>query len=266
LEHTDYLLAGGSVVGREHRHINAQKNNQDGYFISRTTTSTIAIVADGCGSGQFSEVGALLGARLITEAMQRDVESYGLGRLSLRRITQEVLGSISLLARQMGDNYTTTIEQYFLFTVMGAILAENQAIFFGLGDGVICINSELTQIGPFPGNQPPYLSYGLLRDQVEGLKEFARLPLDSLENFLIGSDGVIDLVATQDRCLPGLDEAVGSISQFWQPKFVQDGRPDLLARRLRLIARDWPKHNPDPGLLSDDTTMIVGRKADKEEL
>jgi hypothetical protein len=28
-----------------------------------------------------------------------------------------------------------------------------------------------------------------------------------------------------------------------------------------MIGRDWPRRDPEPGLLPDDTTMIVGRNS-----
>ena len=92
------------------------------------------------------------------------------------------------------------------------------------------------------------------------------IPTSSLDSFLIGTDGAIDLLGLEEVCLPGKTECVGSISQFWENDRYFKNR-DNLRRRLSLINRDIKRFDKcerrliqTKGLLRDDTTVIVGRR------
>ena len=64
----DYFeYAIGSIIGRNH--VLAGKNNQDAYRIVANEKFIIAVMCDGCGSGKHSEVGAKLGARVVSNAL-----------------------------------------------------------------------------------------------------------------------------------------------------------------------------------------------------
>ena len=256
-----FQLAGGSVIGRDHRLV--PKNCQDGWYAASDGVSTVGIVTDGCSSSPHSEVGAKLGARLLCENIQREARP-GVA-IDWQQVRQHTLADMDVLARQMGGDYRRVIEDYFLFTTVGVLLTDAAATFFALGDGVVIVNGQTHVLGPFPDNTPPYLGYGL----VEGLwdadlsnRQFEvveELDISGLEHFVIGCDGVADLIKAAEKCQSGSDQPVGGIEQFWQEdKYFRN--PELVNRRLKLIARDWPRHDPQPGLLPDDTTLIVGRR------
>lgn len=264
MAHTDFALAGASVTGRDHRNVNLHRNGQDGFTIVRSERSTVAVVADGCGSSRHSEVGAKLGARLAAEIIRHQTAEHG--EIIWSAVLRELLAGIGALTAQMGGSFSRTVQDYFLFTLAGTVLTGETAIFFALGDGIVIVNGQHFPLGPFPGNQPPYAAYGLVKDRVDipaellDFREICRLPLSDLEHFLIGTDGVNDLIAAENLKTPGLPETVGSISQFWEDgKYFEPGKSELMERRLRIISRDWPKHDPEPGLLPDDTTLIAGR-------
>jgi hypothetical protein len=261
LEHSDFLLASGSVIGREHRNINVPKNNQDGLTIVRKKKRTVAVVTDGCGSSPHSEVGAQLGAHFVAEAVadraRRGISSEHEWDYTLHSI----LNCIRDTTRMMYGNPAIHVVNYFLFTIVGVLLTDRQATFFAVGDGVVVVNGELTKLGPFPDNEPPYAAYGLLGKTDTKIRIVARCALPELQNFLIGTDGVTHLAESAEKKLPGIQEPVGELSQFWQPRYFDADKPDLLNRRLRMIGRDWPRRDPEPGLLPDDTTMIVGRNS-----
>lgn len=255
-------LAGGSYVGRDHRDVG--RNNQDSWTILEDGDLTIGIVADGCGSGTYSEVGALLGSSILAKAI-RDACSRDLSspiRWSI--IQQHVLSQLDVVARSMAGSYREVVKNYFLFTLIGVILTPDRAIFFALGDGVLIINDEEQSLGQFQNNEPPYFGYNLIQEYVAidpadlQLRVVREMSLDDLESFVIATDGIHDLIANETTLLPGLTSSVGPVAQFHQ----QDryfSNPTLVSRQLKLIGRDWPVQNPVPGLLHDDTTLIVGR-------
>jgi serine/threonine protein phosphatase PrpC len=266
----EYQIAGGSMIGRDHRLV--PKNNQDSWSIWRFDDVTIGIVADGCGSGAQSEVGAKLGVQLLGTCLRKDYRPDQ--TIRWQRVQQHMLTQLDGLAQAMGDDYRKIVEAYFLFTLLGVIIDDRTATFFALGDGTIIINGQQLPIGPFAGNMPPYLGYCLLPGELAinsgslRLEPVAEVPVGQLESFLIATDGIDDVVRNSQQLLPGMNVPVGPIEQFWQNDRYFGSNPELVSRQLKLMGRDWPLAHPHPGLLSDDTTLIVGRRqlfSDKEE-
>ncbi len=259
-----FQLAAGSIVGQEHRQTG--RNNQDAWAVSQTDAATIAVVCDGCGSGRFSEVGAKLGARLIVQAIQQAADLSN-PEILLQSVQVQVLTELQNLIKAMGGDWVQTIQDYFLFTVVGVLITPMETLTFAMGDGEIALNGAVTTLGPFPNNAPPYLAYGLLDTAPSPVWQVCHhVPTEQVQSVLIGTDGVVDLLELGDRALPGKSELVGGVEQFWQ----QDryfANPDMVRRRLALINRegmqpDWQQQTlvKHPGLLRDDTTLVVVRR------
>lgn len=273
-----FELAGGSTTGRDHR-IGVPSNCQDAYEIRQGPTGTTALVADGCGSGKHSEVGAKVGVQLATTILQRYLRQGISPNLQmLEHLRYEMVILLRIFANLVNqDNPKQLVNDYFLFTLGGVILTKETALFFALGDGVVVINGETTILEPQEGNFPPYLSYALTGTSLNtgssaklGFRVIAELPVTDLQHFLIGTDGVNAILNNPDRQIPGTERAVGDISNFWtNDLFFRN--PSAVTRHLNLMGRDWPRQSKsgrrviDAGLLSDDTTIIVGRKLQDEK-
>jgi hypothetical protein len=257
-----FQLAGGSTIGRDHRMV--PKNNQDSWAIWRYEDQTIAIVADGCGSGKHSEVGAKLGVQMLGAALRKEYAWHR--RINWRRVQRSMLTNLDTVAQAMGGDYRKVVEDYLLFTLMGVVIDESHAVFFVLGDGSMIVNGDVVSVGPFQNNMPPYLGYGLILDELAvdekaiALTPTLTLPATELRSFMIATDGVDDVIKNSQNALPGTAKLVGPIEQFWCDDRYFGGNPELLSRQLKLIGRDWPLARPQPGLLGDDTTIIVGRQ------
>lgn len=268
-----FAVAAGSVPGRNH--LMAGRNNQDAFLVRRSENSNrlVAVVCDGCTSGAESGVGAVLGSRIIVESLLR-TESLPI-ESALETARQDAEAQFRILAHATGARLSVAVNELFLFTVVGFVVTSGRTWVFSIGDGAYAVNGELTQLGPFAGNEPPYLAYALvpsaLKQDASHLLHFqinATLPTNELQSLLIGTDGTLDLVAAQDRAIPGTDERVGPLSQFWT-----DGRyfrnPDMVRRQLTRINRDvvrpdWRPHSLQRfrGLLPDDTTLVALRRND----
>ena len=264
MRHADFQLAAGSVMGRDHRH--AFRNSQDSWIIVHDSCCTVAVVTDGCGSSPHSEVGAKIGAGIVAAAVQNLTGSYARSNwqsdFDWEWVSDMVTDSLEGLTYDLLGDTRQTVQDYLLFTIIGVLLAGRTAQFFALGDGVVIVNSESVILGPFPDNSPPYIGYNVAGYPENPLviRPVLEISLTALDNFLIGTDGAVDFMRSADRPLPGLNELSGPVSQFWEDDRYFSGNPDLVSRRLRLAARDWPKRDPYPGLLSDDTTLIAGRR------
>lgn len=258
-----FQLAGGSMIGRDHRIV--PKNNQDSWAIWQSKALTIAIIADGCGSGRYSEIGSKLGVQILGSYLDKEYTS--IDSFSWRQAQQALLSNIDTLARAIGGDYKQVIEDYFLFTLLGVVIDREFAVFFAVGDGTIFVNGLHIQLGPFPDNTPPYISYNLISEKVVVDSESIQLgpilqvPVGELETFLIATDGIDDYMNREGDQLPGLEKTLEPLQRFWEDDKYFRGNPQLLSRQLKLAARDWPQNNPEPGILSDDTTLVVGRIA-----
>ena len=257
-----FAIAAGSTIGRDHRETG--RNYQDAWVLQRTEKLTIAVVADGCGSGRFSEIGARLGSMLLADNLR---EQYLSGRgINWARAQRQVLARLDTIAGMCGSDYRPFVEDHFLFTLVGMMMTPVVTTAFALGDGVIAINGEVKRLGPFPDNMPPYLGYGLLEGRIGidpgliVLEPIVELATDDVDTWLIGTDGVDDYIDREGTEMPGLTSVVPPLDDFWRSDRYFSGNPELLSRHLKMAARDWPRSNPNPGLLHDDTTIIVGRR------
>uniref|UniRef100_B8HVC2 PPM-type phosphatase domain-containing protein n=1 Tax=Cyanothece sp. (strain PCC 7425 / ATCC 29141) TaxID=395961 RepID=B8HVC2_CYAP4 len=262
-----FEIAAGSIVGQEH--VRLGRNNQDAFCIFLSEQMAIAVVCDGCGSAGQSEMGAQWGARSTVAAIGRQLRVQD--QLDWEVLRQDLLHQLLSMAKGMGDNLSQILSQYFLFTIVGAVITPGNANLFWLGDGVVMVNGQPQSCGPFSQNAPPYLAYGLMPPE-----QFIDWPLtfqvqhfrqEEIESILIGSDGVIDLIQAAEKPLPGGTAVVQPISQFWQEDHYFQN-PDAVRRRLSLINRsaikpDWSKQQliRTKGLLPDDTTLVVLRKS-----
>lgn len=272
--------AAGSVIGREHQRVG--KNNQDAYFWGCQAQTWVAVVCDGCSSSPHSEVGAklfapIVGQELITQAQQRAVDATEFWpRVQTRLLTR----LRSLIDAHLGEDASERqrcdfSRNYFLFTIVGAILTPEVTALFALGDGVLMLNGESISLPKHRDNAPPYLAYGGMASfQAEAqagaydLQVHRILPTMAVQSLLVGSDGVQDLIAAADRLLPGKADRVGEVSQFWMDdRFFKN--PDYLRRRLFVINQesvraDWATQQVvrSPGLLPDDTTLITVRRCE----
>ena len=244
-------VAAASVLGREHAR--AGRNNQDALCVRGSEHGLVAVVADGCGSQPCSELGAQLGVRRLAQAaLARLAEGERVDEASfLPGLREDLLCLLSELRGELGRDALGD----FLFTVVGAVVTPERTLVFSAGDGVWALNGEVHPLGPFPGNAPPYLAYALLRGEDVALTPRALVPTEDVHALLLGTDGTADLA-----------KLAGPLSQFWtEDRYFSN--PDALRRKLALLNResvraDFAAHRlvRTPGLLPDDTTLVVLRR------
>jgi len=266
------IVAGGSVPGTDHTKPGQPgwTNNHDAFtWRGLRSGGFVAVVCDGCGSGKHSEVGSHLGANLLAQTITDDVEKLHiegrpLAQIALGRVQQIVLGYFATLAKATGGSFSQTINDYFLFTIVGAIVTPEEYCIFSLGDGVFILNGDVYPLGPFPNNSPPYLMYNLAGSSLLdanpallNLQVQARGSTKDLNWLLIGTDGVLDLINAKGKTIPGRKETVGAIEQFLSDSCMQN--PDGIRRRLAVLNRETVEDGRSirGGLLTDDTTFII---------
>lgn len=271
-----FEAAGGSVRGTRHRH--GDGNAQDAFHWEARGGLAVAVVTDGCSSGRHSEVGAKLGARLLAEAFFAECAERervgaepggGGGAGLLRGVQQRLFGLVLGVMGAMSGRSHETLADWFLFAATAAFCTPDRIVVACFGDGVAALNGEVRVVGS-EDNRPRYPLYGVLGDPEPAIACPGELlwdvPAAEVETLLLGTDGVADLVAAAARTLPGTGEAVGGLDRFWSDDRYF-GNPDAVRRRLARINRDHQRIDWDarsvhrePGLLPDDTTLLVLRR------
>ena len=263
---SQFELAAGSVIGR--RHLDAGKGNQDAFAWRESAGGIVAVVCDGCGSGEHSEVGAQLGARLLVEELTRALEANAkLDELQTwEGVRTATLAKLREVATSLGGSFDEVVSELLLFTVVGVAMTETLTSIFSIGDGLFALNGEVKPLGPFPGNAPPYLSYGLVERDGPRFVTQKLVATSEVKHLLLGTDGAGDLQEVAARNLPGATEPIGPLSQFWLDDRYFKNR-DAIRRRLAMANREisrpiWAEQRvaKEGGLLPDDTTLLVLRR------
>jgi hypothetical protein len=235
-----FAAAAGSVTGRAHRL--AERDGQDGYELVATDEVVAAIVTDGCSSGRRSEIGARIGAGWLAALVAQRfcaVRDAASARAAAVEVTRELLVRLGLLARSLhpaGDVDAARIDDSLLFGFLAAVVTPSTAIVFGIGDGIVLVDGEVTSIDPGPDNAPPYVAYGLLDVTATG---------STPRVHFVGPTAEVDLVAVATDGLAPLVPTLATLAS--DPRYAVN--PSLLRKRLVVLS--------DRGTFSDDATVAV---------
>lgn len=248
----------------------------------------IAVVCDGCGSGATSEVGARLGAKLVTGAIRLrlldprtcppagtfgGLDQLGSGAF-WEGVRADVVSALRALLASMPGPREQLVHDYFLFTTIAAVMVGDLVVVWAVGDGAYAIDGRVRVLGPFADNQPPYLGYDLLdnelaadserdsgpgavsipaRDPALASMRQVHLEVARADSVIIATDGVAEV---------GLDHFAGV------DRFVE--HPDALRRQLAILARgseriDWDARRVvrTPALLQDDGAVAMLVRGDR---
>ena len=268
---TLFQFAAASVQGRDH--VVLGKNNQDALLLHTDPDGALLLVADGCGSGAFTESGAQIGIRLFGAALRREVlfaktqpENAADWQLLLNEATNSLVKSLQSMNKRF-EPLNVDPHDLFLFTLVGAWIGPKQTVLFACGDGYWALNGTLNKLAPHEGNIPEYVGYALEGTDVK-VRALAALPTADVKTLMVGTDGLDMWPNIAAQPMPGKTDQVGALEQFWtDAQYFQN--PDALRRKLSLINRTmrmahWETKELEkiPGLLKDDTTLVVARRRD----
>lgn len=163
----------GGITGRDH--VRAGRDGQDGWALLETPSVVAAIVTDGCSSGTSSELGARLGARWIAGLVARRFDPAA-PVASARTITRALVAHLAVAARSLSVARrieAALVGDTLLFGFLAAVVTDEHALVFGVGDGIVWVDGVATILDPGPENAPPYLAYALLGAAIEPVIHFA---------------------------------------------------------------------------------------------
>ncbi|MDD2899048.1 MAG: protein phosphatase 2C domain-containing protein [Desulfuromonadaceae bacterium] len=236
-------------------------NNQDAVGLGIYESNIIAVVCDGCAGASphglnnvsFNECGSQLLTILATQAIQR-LLSLGftpgtdmIAKLELD-LKEKYFQLVSLLVGKDSFLREHVLFELLMSTIVGAVIGPERWCVFHGGDGVVIVNGKYHDINGSPpdGHSGEYLANSIL------LKERGNQPdnvlhilnegdSSNLNNLLLGSDGMLDLMNSKSNLLENLAYTLDKRS----PQY-QTGYDSLFFREFR--KRVW---NP----LSSGTTL-----------
>jgi hypothetical protein len=185
-------VALASVRGSEHARL--LRNNQDAAAAWRRGDAVAVAVADGCSDGPSSEVGARLVARFVT---RRACESTAWGEALAADVTDSLVAWLYTIARGAGE-LEPFIHEHLLTTFLCAVVRSDEALVFGVGDGVVQVDGLTRVLDAGPENAPPYVAYRMLPQL--GADAFARVHhLGPARRIAIATDGLRPTLELLDR-------------------------------------------------------------------
>jgi hypothetical protein len=205
------------------------------------------VVADGCGSGAHSELGARLGANLLAAALLGRLDAIA-DPATWRAACDDLVARLAALVPVLGADPTAAISDHLLFTLLAAAVTAEGAIVMTIGDGVV-IADDRVEILEADDNAPAYLGYELCGPALP----LTIRALPGARSLLLATDGARALLEHAGAPLPHGRGVVLDLTAV-----AADDRmfrhPDALRRRLAVDSQPG-------GVLADDTTVVALRRA-----
>lgn len=288
------------------------KNNQDAFLFTQQSSAEpgrfspeplICLVSDGVSDAVDAEVGSKLAVRLYDTTLSREfdrarallteaikaghkLESDPLPAAFWARVDNNALAPLSTLMMALGpddERFRRTLRELFIFTLIGVLHTEEFGtwIFGPKGsDGVFAVNGDVVVREPQRGNKPISPCYRFVPNEFQDQPELMNtvvhryVPPGQLNNFLIGTDGLVHYMSAVGKKMPGRTELVCPLEDLWNnDDFYLDDALHLYFRQLntescRMIKPTAEEEKAgkkarmvrEPGLLIDDATLIVGKR------
>jgi hypothetical protein len=246
----EFFITSGSITGTIHR--NRYRNNQDAVCIAENDDALIGVVADGCSEGRHNEVGAKLFSRFICNQGLKLAHKLNKGNIDkfFIRLRHKSLKFMRHILNTIGDNSNQTLQNMFLFTIIGTVITHNIAIIFTMGDGAYVLNDRLYVIDS--DNKPDYLAYGLIEELVPTYFTIRSvLETKRLENIMLCTDGINYLLNASTTTLKDGSSAGNHTRFLNEDRYIRN--PSLLQKRLVVLGAI-------NSILKDDTSIILIRR------
>lgn len=229
-------IAYGTIQGSVHR--NLDYNNQDSVLVIQNNNLVVGIVADGCGSGSNSEVGAQLGAKKLSKIIIEKIASNIDWKIHLK----EEMQIYSKLIAELHDNSIPQfVNDYLLYTLIGFVKNGDIITLFSYGDGIIVIDDDVQIIDQ--KNRPKYLN-NELKNSDGGDFQFQEFKYEG-QKILIGSDGVEDIIDGISKRM------IWEYSSF--SEFINDENNYINPVQISKFLHNYSKKE----ILKDDCTLIM---------
>ncbi len=243
----EYNVAISSTIGSSHQKL--FYNNQDAYSFYQDKNLICGVVADGCGSGTNSEVGAALGVNFVVNFCKHHFTKKDFDADELSQAIVNYLRNI--VQNQQTDEELEFIENYLFFTLFGFVMSPQKTYIFHSGDGVYILNDQKVVVEQ--NNRPQYIAKNLISGKTN--IETTHIETSKLNRLLIATDGLLHL---DDKLENG--EQIGNLSKI-EDLFEQNTYfDDEVALPKFMIDLAINKN-----ILKDDTTLMMLKKEEQKK-
>lgn len=238
----EYNIAISSTIGSSHQKL--FYNNQDAYSFYRDKNLICGVVADGCGSGTNSEVGAALGVNFVVNFCKHHFTKK---TFDVEVLNQAIINYLrNIVQNQQTNEELEFIENYLFFTLFGFLISPQKTYIFHSGDGVYALNDQKVVIEQ--DNRPQYIAKNLISGKTN--METTYIETSKLERLLIATDGLLHL---DDKLENGEKvENLSKIEDLFEQNIYFDNEVALPKFMMDLAI--------DKNILRDDTTLIMLKK------
>lgn len=237
-----FTVASASIIGSSHRKL--YYNNQDAYHYYEDNDIMIGVVADGCGSSAYSEVGSRLGVDFVVNFCKK--------HFSKKPFDAELLrdGIVGFMKNIIKNQETTEeidfIENYLYFTLFGFIVQAERTYIFHSGDGLYHLNDKEVLVEQ--NNRPNYIAKSLISGMAK--IEIDSIETSKLERLMVSTDGLTHL---NEKFLESETiEGMNQLSDFFDHDDYFD---DMIA-----LPKFLTNLSVNLNILKDDTSMIMLKK------
>lgn len=243
-----FNIAYGSVMGSHHHR--SMKNNQDAYRYIEKDDIQVGVVCDGCGSCQFSEIGANYGASYFSSQLIKygeallDSEDPNFKLSDLITVVRSYMISDLSIKKLNNPEFT----QSYLFTIVGFLRIKDKVCIFHEGDGYYEINGDPTLIDE--QNQPSYIAYSVLGRV--GKMHTHTFDVKDVQSFIVATDGMQHYLERGHETSEIFDQEF----MFENPAILERYLRKLNAPSIKLKDGEIQKSGYQ---LFDDFTLIVGK-------
>src|SRR5258708_23627761 len=156
-DRTLFVVVGASIVGGGHAAL--RKNRQDAMSYASGAWGACGVVSDGCGSGDTSELGAIVTAHAMQVATSAAMQGGAAPRDALLLGADAVRSLLVSIADRcsFGASRRSFAAQHLLATVVAFAVENEGAAILACGDGLAWADGQRFDFDQ--NNEPSYLDY-----------------------------------------------------------------------------------------------------------
>lgn len=184
------MAVAGAVVGTDH--VLVRRNLQDHAVAGVGEGFALAVVADGCGEGEGSEVGARVSAITAARAAHLALALGGPLDDVVGAVGEAVLATLAAVCRAVAGEdraaRSAFAREHLAATLWVALARGDESLLFGWGDGVLRVDDEVVVVDR--GGRPEYLIAAVGAAAVPPVTE--RVSITGARRVAVATDGWVE--------------------------------------------------------------------------
>lgn len=211
---------------------------EDHLMIRKTgSDKIICAVMDGCSTGLDSHFASVLTGKILRKAAiekgYKDLYEPATRNLDeeLKEIVRDVFKELASVKKQL------MLDEKELLTTIIILLyniKENKGVILTIGDGIICIDSEITEYDR--DNKPDYLAFHLQEDFDEWYsRQDQKVFFENVKDVSIATDGIFTFTKVKKT---GSEDTI-DFAEYLMKDLTYAGTDEMLNRKLKYLEQHY---------------------------